>query len=353
MRKILALFFAVFLVATVYAAPEKAPEFSKDVTWIDAGADVPHTIEGYRGHVVLIDFWEYTCINCIRDFVSLKRWYAKYHSDGLDIVGIHYGEFAIAFSVDNLRQAVKRFKLPWPVVADTHGSMWKAYNSDVWPNRFVIDQNGDIVAHVEGETGNRELEDKIRKLLLPANPQIAKIPIDPPDNTFAASCGFPTQETYVGEWFGAGSLENQQGYHHPGVVTDFTIARAPDDGSVMLAGKWSTEHDGVISGGAQGKAELRYHSRSVYAVLSLEKTNSPIRAYIRQDGKPLAKDEAGVDVRFDSKGSYIEVSEPRMYYLVKNTKFSSHLLTLEPQAPGFDLHSFTYGNNCQQNFDQM
>ena len=355
MKKAFALLFALVSAAAVCAAPQKAPDFAHDAVWIDtgpAGAKVPHSIQGYRGHVVLIDFWEYTCINCVRDFMPLKRWYAKYHSYGFDIVGVHYGEFAIGFSVDNVRQAAKRFRLPWPVVADVHGSIWNAYHSDVWPNRYVIDQNGDIVAHVEGETGDRQLEEKIRQLLVGAHPEVAKIPLDPPDNTFTPECGITTEETYVGDWFGRGALENREGYH-AGFVGDFRASHEPMDGGVMLSGKWRTEHDGVIFAGGQGKAELRYHARSVYAVLSVENAKKPVRVYVLQDGKPLPKAEAGVDVRFDSEGSYVEVVEPRMYYLANNPAFGSHLLTLEPRDGGFDLHSFTYGNNCQQNFDQL
>ena len=182
---------------------QKAPNFAPDAQW-DAGVaakSVPHSIKGYRGHVLLIDFWEYTCINCIRDFSVLKRWYAKYHSDGFDIVGVHYGEFAIGFSVDNVRQAAKRFQLPWPVVADTHGSIWNAYHSNVWPNRFLIDQEGDIVLHVEG--GGEQPADggKDSCFTCPRTSGCNQtFPLDPPEDTFAPSCGVCTDETYVGDW---------------------------------------------------------------------------------------------------------------------------------------------------------
>jgi thiol-disulfide isomerase/thioredoxin len=105
----------------------KAPNFTPDAQWIDtvgAGTKVPHSMKGYPGHVLLIDSWEYSCINCIRDFRILKRWYAKYHAAGFNIVGVHYGEFAMGFNADNVRDAAKRFELPWPVVADLHGSIW-------------------------------------------------------------------------------------------------------------------------------------------------------------------------------------------------------------------------------------
>jgi thiol-disulfide isomerase/thioredoxin len=355
MRKPVSFLLLLFLAVSAWGESQKAPNFSSDATWIDtgeAGAKVPHSIKGYRGHVLLVDFWEYTCINCIRDFSVVKRWYAKYHPYGFDVVGVHYGEFAIAFKVENVRQAAKRFQLPWPVVADTHGSIWKAYDSDVWPNRYLVDPEGNIVLHIEGEGNDRPMEAKIRELLAATHPEVNKIPLDPAEDTFAPQCGICTDETYVGDWFGRGALENSQGYHD-GAVTHFRSASEPKDGGVMLDGEWLTEQDGMTSAAKTDTAQLRYHARSVYAVLSVENPKKPVRLYLLQDGKPLAHDEAGADVQFDAQGSYIEVSEPRMYYLLKNKAFGSHLLSLEPQASGFDLHSFTYGNNCQQNFTPM
>ena len=345
------------LALAVYARGQKlqkAPNFSSDAVWIDTGAagkKVPHSIEGYRGHVLLIDFWEYTCINCIRDFSVLKRWYAKYHPYGFDVVGVHFGEFPMGFNVRNVREAAQRFELPWPILADVHGSMWNAYHSNVWPNRYLIGPRGYIVMHVAGEGNNRPMEEKVRALLGQAHPQIASIPLDPPENTFAPSCGTTTDETYVGDWYGRGALANPNAYHNDGAATSFRATGEPQDGRVLLSGKWRPEQAGVISDSGKAKAELRYHARSVYSVLSVRNPKKPVRVYLLQDGKALLREDAGVDVQFDSQGSYIDVAEPRMYYLAKNTAFGSHLLTLEPQNRGLDLHSFTYGNDCQQNFD--
>jgi thiol-disulfide isomerase/thioredoxin len=334
---------------------EKAPNFTSDAVWIDTGAagqKVPHSIKGYRGHVLLIDFWEYTCINCIRDFSVLKRWYARYHPYGFDIVGVHFGEFPMGFSVQNVREAAERFQLPWPVLADVHGSMWNAYHSNVWPNRYLIGPDGYIVMHIEGEGNNRPMEEKIRELLVQAHPQVSSTPLDPPENTFAPSCGIATDETYVGDWYGRGALANSYAYNNDGADTNFHAVAEPQDGRVMLSGKWTPEQAGVTSDAAGAKAELRYHARSVYAVISVTNPKKAVRVYLLQDGKPLPREDAGVDVQFDSQGAYIDAAEPRMYYLVKNAAFGSHLLTLDVQSRGFDLHSFTYGNNCQQNFDQ-
>jgi thiol-disulfide isomerase/thioredoxin len=348
---------SVLLATAVYVTaqgPVKTPNFTPDAQWVDtgvAGKKVPHSIKGYRGHVLLIDFWEYTCINCIRDFRVLKRWYAKYHEDGFDIVGVHYGEFAMGFNADNVRDAAKRFQLPWPIVADLHGSIWRAYHSHIWPNRYLIDQDGDIVLHIEGEGNNQTMEEKIRELLAKTHPEVKEIPLDPPENTFVPSCGIPTAETYVGDWFGRGAIANPKGYKNDGEVTQFHAEGAPADGTVMFSGRWITQQDGVTSAGKQAEAELRYHARSVYAVLSVANPKKPVRVYLLQDGKPLDPNEAGVDVRFDSHGSYLDVSSPKMYYLVKNPAFGSHLLGIEPEAADFMLHSFTYGNDCQQEFE--
>src|SRR5499425_730666 len=170
------LIISVLVTAPVYAgdeSPTKAPNFTSDAQWIDTGAagkKVPHSIKGYRGHVLLIDFWEYTCINCIRDFAVLKRWYEKYHAFGFDVVGVHFGEFPMGSSVDNIRLAAKRFELPWPVVADLNGSIWTAYKCEMWPTRDLIDTNGNVVMRVEGESGSQALEDKIRTLLVETHP---------------------------------------------------------------------------------------------------------------------------------------------------------------------------------------
>ncbi len=350
------LLIALVSLATIIAAAQvstkvwRAPDLRGDVTWLDKEAPVPHKISAYRGRVVLIDFWEYTCINCIRDFSVVKRWYRKYHPYGFEVIGVHFGEFNIAYNPANVEKAAKRFQLPWPLVIDLKGDIWNAYHSQAWPNRYLIAPDGNIVMQVEGEGNDRVMEEKIAELLAASHPEVAKIPLDPPEAAYAPQCGITTQETYVGNWFGHGALENAQGYRDDEEL-NFKYDHDPADGGVMLAGKWITAHDGVTSQASDASATLRYHARSVYAVLSPEHPKKPVRVYLLQDGKPLDKSDGGQDVHFDANGSYLETDEARMYYLLKNPSFGAHLLTLKPQAPGFTLHSFTYGNNCQQNFE--
>lgn len=322
-----------------------APDFGSGDVWLDQGAPVPHHISGYRGHVVLIDFWEYTCINCIRDFATLKRWYTKYHPFGFDIIGVHYGEFNIGFNVDNVRNAAQQYHLPWPVVADQNGSTWKAYGAKGWPDRFLVDAQGNIVLSVFGEGGNKEMETKIRELLAVAHPEVLKIPLENTEDEFRAQCGVTTQETYLGELYGRSGVADM-GDHHEGETVDFEPPHSPPDGRVMLVGRWHIEHDGVTSEAKGAGAEIRYHARSLYAVLNT-KDNKKVRVDLFQDGSPLPKDQAGADVKFDDKGAYVEVVEPRMYYLVRSPSFSAHLVALDAEGPGLTLHSFTFGNNCQ------
>jgi alkyl hydroperoxide reductase subunit AhpC len=350
MRKVL---FPLFLLTCVPVSAEefhKAPDFSADAVWIDAG-HIPRSIKGYRGQVVLIDFWEYTCINCIRDFAVLKRWYSKFHPYGFEIIGVHYGEFAMGYKVANVRDAAKRFRLPWPVIADLKGSVWNAYHSDVWPNRFLVDPQGYISMHLKGEGNDHSMEEKIHELLETSHPEVRTIALDPPENSFSPQCGITTEETYVGTRYGRSAIGNSQ-FFKEGQATNFHQQQEPADGAVMLSRKWGVEQEGVESASKDDKAELRYHARSIYAVLSVENPKKPIRLDLLQDGVPLTREEAGEDVQVDSRGSYIEVSKPRMYYLVKNPRFGSHLLTMVPENNGFSLHSFTYGNDCQQDTDE-
>jgi hypothetical protein len=285
----------------------------------------------------------------------VKRWYAKYHRYGFEVLGVHFGEFQIGFNPENVRRAAERLRLPWPVLADVKGSTWKAFYSNVWPNRYLIDPGGSIVLQVEGEGNNTIMEKQIRDLLAKKNPEVKSIALDPEEASFAPQCGIATQETYVGKWFNRGAIENSGAYKGKDKIDDFHAGKPPKDGSVMLDGRWQvTQEAAITQGGAS--AALHYHARSVYAVLSTSATG--VRVYLEQDGKPLSRSDAGSDVRFDAQGAYIETSEPRMYDLVKNAgdtaplknRLPEHALTLHAQAPGLALHSFTYGNNCQQNF---
>jgi len=325
--------------------------------WIDSD---PLTWEKLRGKVVLIDFMEYTCINCIRTFDDNLRLWRRYQDRGFEIIGVHAPEFKVAYDVDNVRRAVHRFGLPYPVVVDDWFSIWKAYGSHTWPNRFLVDATGTIRYHKSGEGADAALERAIRKLLREAHPDVTfpdSMDIPPPRDAFADSCGRTSPEVYVGMWHGRGALANEEWYR-PGKVTDYDLPGGLSDGAVGLRGPWETDTNGMIYRGTQAVGSARpdqltlvYTARELYSVTNVAHGGEPERVYLSQDGHWLGKGEAGVDVRFDQQGrSYLYVDEPRMYYLVSNPAMGQHVVNLLPTTPGLMVNSFTFGNDCQTDF---
>lgn len=347
------------------SAPSMAPS-AANVEWINS---LPLTMAGLRGKVVLIDFWEYTCINCIRTFGENKKWYERYHKYGFEIIGVHCPEFDIAYRVSNVKDAVKRFELHYPVVVDDKFLIWRAYHNSTWPNRFLIDAKGYIRYDRSGEGGDSALEHAIQQLLKEATPSLefpASYTIPPEQNAFAASCGATTPEMYVGQWGDRGILSNKQGYSK-GKAINYTLPANLEDGHAAVSGRWETDkgsisgqsngmiYRGKVNGNAPSSDELvmRYHARELYCVMNVEHGRAS-RVYIRQDGRDLTPQDKGVDVKFDAeRHSYIEVREPRMYYLTANPKSGSHKVELFPTRPGLTINSFTFGNDCQTKFSHL
>jgi peroxiredoxin len=350
----------------VYAADVKAPDFPKPgagvsgTTWIDSP---PLTLADLRGKVVMLDFWEYTCINCIRTFAQTKEWYARYHKYGFEVIGVHDPEFSFAYKPANVAAAAKRFGLPYPVVADDWYQIWKSYGVEAWPERILLDANGNVRFKVIGEQGNRAFETDIRKLLVEAHPGLkfpASYTLPAPSAPYGPGCGGePTDEMFVGPMYGHGNVVNPDPYH-PGATAKYRMPAKLPDGGIGLSGKWQTDPNGMIfEGGKQGpkprgaRMDMRYHAAELYAVIHMW-SGKPERLYIEQDGKWLTKADAGVDVRFDRHGrSYIFVSTPRMYYLVSNPRMASGVVDLIPTASGIMVDSFTFGNNCQRKFPHL
>ena len=318
-------------------------------------------MKGLRGKVVMIDFWDPTCINCIRTFPFNKRWWERYHRDGFEIIGVEDPEFDIAHSLDHVREAVKRFGLPYPILVDSQFQVWQAYKSHSWPNRFLIDAQGIIRYHIDGEGYDGEFERAIQQLLKEAHPGISFPASDASsdENVMAPACGDTTPEMYVGDWSGRGTLANPEGYHD-GKTIDYQPQNSVEDGRCLVSGRWETDKNGMIyrgkhKGGVPGDDHItvRYHARELYAVMNVSHGH-PSRLYVMQDGHYLTAANKGVDVQIDSQGrSYIEVREPRMYYVVQNPELSSHTVELFPTGSGFTLNSLTFGNNCQTAFDHL
>ncbi|HMI31348.1 MAG TPA: redoxin domain-containing protein, partial [Candidatus Limnocylindrales bacterium] len=177
-----------------------APDFAGNHTWLNSG---PLSLKReLKGKIVLVDFWEYTCINCIRTLPALKRIYSRYKAYGFEIIGVHAPEFDFAYKPENVAIGTKRQRIPWPVVVDSDFSIWRAYDSNSWPNKFLIGTRGIISRQHSGEGAYGELERQIRAEIKKANPKATfpvTWPIPPDTDDFNPSrCGAMSEETYVG-----------------------------------------------------------------------------------------------------------------------------------------------------------
>ena len=213
---------------------EPAPEFAAIDAWLNSP---PLTIGSLRGRVVLIDFWTYTCVNCVRTFPALRAMYDRYHAAGFEIVGVHSPEFSFEMKVDNVREAIRQNDLPWPVALDNRMATWTAYENHYWPHVYLIDAKGKIRFDHIGEGGDDLIQARIRALLTEAH---ATLPA-PVNFTENQPSGGITPEIYAGYDRGApsGSVANPEGYR-PGAIVDYkpvaaaTVAASGREGSFFL-----------------------------------------------------------------------------------------------------------------------
>jgi thiol-disulfide isomerase/thioredoxin len=343
---------AVFAGELVSRPP--APDLQSEV-WFNSSPLSPAQL---RGKVVLVDFWEYTCINCIRTFPYLRRWDELYRPTGLVIVGVHTPEFAFAKNPANVANAVKRFGFSFPVVLDNDEKIWNSFHNTAWPADFLIDKNGRIAyMHIgEGDYGETELA--IRKLLQEARPNLDfstpryAIPADANSDMQASVCRRATPETYLG-FARAANFANPGGEDETQEIHYLAPPAVPID-SFALDGDWQAGDEFVrhvrASAPANDALEVHYQAKAVYLVAgSDDGTLKPL--YVTQEGKPLPRQNMGVDVQADRNGrSYVALGRKRMYYVVNNPEFGGHLLVLSTSLPGVSLYSFTFGNNCENTF---
>ena len=344
--------------ASVRAAIERVGAPAPDFTCERCLNHAPFKLSDLRGKVVLVDFWEYTCINCIRTFPYLRRWDQLYRPLGLVIVGVHTPEFEFGKNPERVADATKRFGFDFPVAIDSDYKIWYAFHNEGWPADYLIDKDGNIVYTHMGEGEYGYFERKIQELLKQANPALNfnqpkyKIPEDENVELSGGVCMRSTPETYLG-------FAHTMNIANPGGEdrTSQTVYAAPADvplDDFALNGRWLAAaeyvHHAADAKTPGDSVALHYRAKSVYLVAGSD-DSQPRRLYVTQDGKPLPKAAWGVDVRAGSDGrTYIELAGKRMYYLVNNGEFGGHLLQLYALEPGLSLYSFTFGNNCENKF---
>lgn len=307
----------------------QAPEFVDTQDWFNTPGDRPLTMRSLRGRVVLVDFWTYSCINCLRTLPYLTAWDRRYRKDGLTIVGVHSPEFPFEKDAGNVEEAIERNGIEYPVVQDNELATWDAYGNQYWPAEYFIDSRGRVRFAHFGEGSYGEKEKVIRELLAEAG--------DAPGGTrthvsaVAPSKGVTTPETYLGaaraERFTNPTLS-------PG-THDFRSPQPPGDNEFAYSGRWRITLDSATAAGGSSLA-LHFGARRVYVVLG-----SPGRARhmkVLLDGRPIPPALAGADVH----DGVVDVSAQRLYEVVDLPKVEHHVLRLVPE-PGVTGYSFTFG----------
>lgn len=302
----------------------------------------PLTAESLRGKVVLVDFWAYSCINCLRTMPYVNAWYRHYKDSGLVVLGVHSPEFAFEKDTANVQAAVKKFSIQYPVALDSDLRIWKAFNNRFWPAHYFVDAKGQIRGHHFGEGKYARSERIIRQLLVEAGAQNLPEPLDdaagqgvsaPADTANVAS-----PETYLG-------YTRAENFASPGAFArdtarSYTVPTALTLNQWALAGSWqvASEHARLQNG--TGRIAYRFKARDLHLVLGPAQPGKPVRFRITVDGAPPGKD-AGMDV--DANGAGV-VREHRLYNLVRTKGvIAEREFVIEFLDSGVDAYSFTFG----------
>jgi cytochrome c biogenesis protein CcdA/thiol-disulfide isomerase/thioredoxin len=308
----------------------EAPEFTETERWFNTPGERPLTLAGLRGRVVLVDFWTYTCINCLRTLPYLKAWDAAYRNDGLTIVGVHTPEFAFERDAGNVANAITQFGLRYPVVQDNEMGTWNAYGNQYWPADYLIDAHGHVRYATFGEGDYSQTETAIRALLAEAGAQVGSM--SRPSGVIVPS-EQATPETYLGTARAQGWINGPKpGLHDYG---------PPPTGELSLndfaySGTWQIASQPAAAISAAG-IDVEFQAKNVYLVLS-SPGERPLGVRVLLDGHPIAASEAGSDVH----ASVVTVRRQRLYTLVSLPHAERHHLSLR-FAAGVSGYAFTFG----------
>jgi cytochrome c biogenesis protein CcdA/thiol-disulfide isomerase/thioredoxin len=323
------------------------PSLSGAVQWLNSP---PLTAQGLRGKVVVIDFWTYSCINCLRALPYVQAWAQKYRDQGLVVIGVHAPEFAFERNADNVRKAVHDLGIDYPVAIDNNYAIWRAFGNQYWPAHYFIDAEGRIRYHHFGEGEYAQSEQVIQQLLKEAghsgvatatqgatiaanNDAVAQGVKMSADNTDMLS-----PETYIGyeraENFASAGGESPDKAHAYAAPARLSLN---DWG---LAGDWKVGAEHATLGAADGRIVYRFHARDLHLVLGPAANGKPVRFRVSIDGAEPGKDH-GTDVATDGTGT---VTEQRLYQLVRQSgDVKDHTFAIEFLDPGVEAYAFTFG----------
>ena len=307
-----------------------APEFENTEDWFNTPGNRPLNLTGLRGHVVLVDFWTYTCINCIRTLPYLKAWDATYRKDGLTIVGVEAPEFAFEKEASNVKDAIDQFGLRYPVVQDNEMGTWNAYGNEYWPADYLIDAKGDVRYAAAGEGDYDQTETAIRALLAEAGASVGG-KSHPTDVIVPSEVATP--ETYLGTARAQGwRVAPKEGVHDYGTSLPAQLGL----NEFVYSGTWNIAEQPATAVSDAG-IDMQFEAKNVYLVLS-SADESPRQVQVLLDGKPISAKDAGADVR---EGA-VTITGQRLYSLVSLPRDQEHRLSLR-FAPGVSGYAFTFG----------
>jgi thiol-disulfide isomerase/thioredoxin len=319
----------------------RAPEFA-EADWINNYQ--PVSLASSRGQVVLVDFFEYTCINCIRTLPYLRAWHDRYRDVGLEIIGVHTPEFSFSRHRDLVQIGTSRLGVAWPVALDNDQRIWTQYANRAWPTLYLIDANGYLRYRHEGEGGYRFIEESLQSLLLERQPGLdlpaLLHPIRPQDEPFAV-CFPTTPELHLGQVGNAHKPDVEAAYFPP--QDEFQENR------LFLEGHWRMDKDGLVA--LEGSIVLPYRAADVYAVLapapdmhSTLNLDPPAMLEISLDGLALTPEQMGTDVFQQDGKSLLRLDLPRTYHLITHNDVQPRQLRVQFLTPGGTFYAFSFGS---------
>ncbi|HEV2922886.1 MAG TPA: cytochrome c biogenesis protein CcdA [Solirubrobacteraceae bacterium] len=320
------------LIADAQALPSlgAAPDFMETQRWFNTPGARPLTLSSLHGRVVLVDFWTYTCINCIRTLPYLKAWDAAYRNRGLTIVGVETPEFAFEHDAGNVANAIGQFGLRYPVVQDNNMGTWNAYGNQYWPADYLIDAHGQVRYAAFGEGDYDKTETAIRALLAESGYAVAGK--GHPTGVIVPSQQ-ATPETYLGTARAQGWLAAPKaGQHYYGGPATAELGL----NEFAYSGTWNISDQPAMAVSSAG-IDVEFQAKNVYLVLS-SPGESPLPVQVLLDGRPIAARDAGADVH----AGVVTVRGQRLYTLVSLARTGRHHLSLRI-APGISGYAFTFG----------